>query len=86
MTRIVYVVSGEGKQRRFLFTAVMRLHKIMYLKHIIVLKIVNAINLLNAIFFYPAFLLDPYILSGGAYIFPLLWVKTVLKFDIIIRT
>ena len=38
------------------------------------------------LFFYPAFLLDPYILSGGAYIFPLLWVKTVLKFDIIIRT
>ena len=50
MTRIVNVVSGEGKQRSFLFTAVMRLHKIMYLKHIIVLKIVNAINLLNAIF------------------------------------
>lgn len=33
-----------------------------------------------------SFLLDPYILSGGAYIYPLLWLKTVLKFDIIIRT
>lgn len=78
------VVCGEGKQRSFLFTAVMRLHKIMYLKHIIVLKMMNAINPLN--FYYPSFLLDPYILSGEGYIFPLVWLKTVLKFDIIIRT
>lgn len=46
----------------------------------------KAINLLNAIFIILLFfLLDPYILSGGAYIYPLLWLKTVLKFDIIIR-
>lgn len=40
----------------------------------------------NVTFIILCFSLDPYILSRGAYIFLLIWLKTVLKFGIIIRT